>query len=132
MWWLFGPKKNYAAVCICSKQTEDDKYYARRVLISYDSIEDKGGTFVFKGSGLVAKDPYFEDKASSHTYSFYDRGYILAGVNNNLKIFESGLVELKRPYHYHKNLPTALQPIFYKKHTEKAAIKKFRKRSELH
>jgi hypothetical protein len=132
MWWLFGPKKNYAAVCICTKQTEDNKDYVRRVLISYDDIEDKGDTLVFKGSALVAKDSYFETEASSHTYKFYDRGYILADVSNNLKVFESGLVELKRPYHYHKTLPLKFQPIFYKKHTEKAAINKFNKRSELH
>jgi hypothetical protein len=104
----------------------------RRVLISYDDIEDKGDTLVFKGSALVAKDSYFETEASSHTYKFYDRGYILADVSNNLKVFESGLVELKRPYHYHKTLPLKFQPIFYKKHTEKAAINKFNKRSEWH
>lgn len=94
----------YAAVPICWKADEDGSPIIRRVLISYESIRERGeGERVYEGTRLIAADPYFSKEGATHKYDLADDGYVLLDYPKGLYdgvLDAAALAASRRPYHF--------------------------------
>ncbi len=86
---------NYAMIPINRRISIDGKRIVRRVLISFNYIE----WGQYKGTKLIAKDPYFENPNSSQQYVFTDTEFYLVkdGYDNPI---QSSLINKKRHYEF--------------------------------
>lgn len=131
---------NYAMVPICTKYDDDDNLHVRRVLIKYDELVNASNGFpikYFTNTKILAKDPYFSNEESSHKYTFYDDGYTLDEVKNELDdiyvIFAKEIMSKKREYHIVPTFDvlTNKEPALFSAETDEEAIDKFTNREEL-
>ena len=123
-------------VGICHK-VEDGKLFCRRVLISYSKIKKNKGTYYFKKTHFVEKDPYFYDTGKSHQYWFGDETYkLLSCSNENKEVYNSNTyVDDERKYRLHVlayiDIDTgSLKPVLFKAKDDKTAVEIFRSRKE--
>lgn len=115
----------YAMIPINRRYTDDWKRIVRRVLISYDSMQNG----LYKGTRLVAKDPYFSNPKSSQEYVFTDTDFWLVKDGYN-DIIQSRLLNVKRPYQYSSPLliETAIE---FMANDDTEAIEKFMERGDI-
>ena len=117
---------NYAMIPINRRYDEKGNRIVRRVLISFNYIE----WGQYKGTKLIAKDPYFNNPNSSQQYVFEDTEFWLIkdGYSDDI---QSTLLNVKRPYEWdaHRLVEKAIEFIA---DSDEEAIEIFNNREELH
>lgn len=136
--------KKYAMIPINTKEDEEGNIHVRRVLISYrfkthSKINKKSNyekvVANYRGTKIIATDDYFKNPNATHRYTFYDNGYALESVHNNLNGFLYAFkpeIFYMRVYHgldrKYDGYPSVIE---FKANTKDEAIKLFTEREEL-
>lgn len=116
----------YAMIPINRRYNDKNERVVRRILISYKTKNKNG---IYEKCSVIAKDPYFLDKNSSHQYQFdNDSFYLIKDIYEGKENF---LLGVRRPYQFNEGY-LAETAIEFTSRNILEAIKRFNDREEIH